>query len=89
MKSYLTDDFLVSYRALPAHIRRQARKAYQLWRRNPNHPSLRFKRVHRREPLYAVRIGRGWRVLGLREGDGIYWFWIGSHSDYDHLLSQW
>ena len=88
MNSYLTEDFLVYYRQLPAQIRDQARKAYRLWRQNPHHPSLRFKRVHTTEPIYAVRVGRGWRVLGLREGEAIYWFWIGSHADYDRLLSQ-
>jgi hypothetical protein len=24
----------------------------------------------------------------LREGDSLLWFWIGSHADYDKLLSQ-
>jgi hypothetical protein len=74
VNSYLTEDFLVSYRLLPAQIRNQARKAYRLWKQNPHHPGLRFKRVHTTEPLYAVRVGRGWRVLGLREGEAIYWF---------------
>jgi hypothetical protein len=25
--------------------------------------------------------------LGYREGDEITWVWIGSHADYDHLLT--
>ena len=54
MNSYLTEDFLVYYRQLPAQIRDQARKAYRLWRQNPRHPSLRFKRVHTTEPIYAA-----------------------------------
>jgi hypothetical protein len=70
VNSCVTEDFLVYYRQLPAQIRDQARKAYRLWRQNAHHPSLRFKRVHTTEPIYAVRIGRGWRVLGLREGEG-------------------
>lgn len=88
MHSYLTDDFFDSYRLLPVTVRQQARKAYRLWRQNPQHPGLHFKPVHPVEPLYSVRVGRSWRALGLLEGDGIYWFWIGSHSDYDKLLSQ-
>ncbi len=58
-------------------------------REDPSHPGLQFKRVHATEPLYSVRIGLGWRALGLREGDTIYWFWIGSHAQYDKLVRQW
>ena len=88
MNSYLTDDFLAYYSELPAQVREQARKNYRLWKQNPNHPGLRFKRVHATEPIYSVRVGRQWRTLGLQQGDSIYWFWIGSHADYDHFLSQ-
>jgi len=38
------------------------------------------------EPLYSVRIGRGWRALGLLEEETVTWFWIGSHADYDRLI---
>ncbi len=38
------------------------------------------------EPIYSVRISRGYRALGLRDGDLVTWFWIGSHADYDKLL---
>ncbi len=40
------------------------------------------------EPIYSVRVSLGWRALGLREGDAIFWFWIGSHADYARLLQQ-
>jgi hypothetical protein len=85
VKSYLTDDFITAFRALPTGIRDQARKNYRLWQANPYHPGLHFKRVHPTEPLYSVRIGLGWRALGLVEDDSITWFWIGSHADYDRL----
>ena len=86
MKSYVTDDFIKAFRALPDGVKDLARKHYRLWRANPYHPSLHFKRVHRTEPLYSVRIGLGWRALGLLEDDGIAWFWIGSHAEYDRLI---
>ena len=39
-------------------------------------------------PVYSVRIGRGWRALGYKtDGTTIIWFWIGSHADYDRILS--
>jgi hypothetical protein len=53
---------------------------------NPSHPSLHFKRIHGQEPIYAVRVSRGWRALGLRENDAITWFWIASHAEYEHII---
>jgi hypothetical protein len=70
VNSSLTDDFVSLFRALPARVRKQARKTYRLWKRDPSHPSLHFKRVHTSDPIYSVRIGKGWRVLGLKEAGG-------------------
>jgi len=28
------------------------------------------------------------RAVGVLDGDEIIWYWIGSHGDYDKLLSQ-
>ena len=47
---------------------------------------MRFKRIHNQEAMYSVRIGRGWRALGLLDSDTITWFWIGSHAEYDQLI---
>ena len=78
--------FRLALRRLPARVQSRARAAYRLFLRNPAHPSLRFKLVHPDRPIYSVRIGLAYRALGVREGDVIVWFWIGSHSDYDRLL---
>ena len=86
MNSILTEDFIVHFRNLPDPVKDIARKNYRLWRENPNHPSLQFKRVHQTEPLYSVRVGLGWRALGLLADDTIAWFWIGSHANYDRLI---
>lgn len=40
------------------------------------------------EPIYSVRIGLGWRAVGVRSGDEMVRFWIGSHADYDSLVSR-
>jgi hypothetical protein len=86
VNSRITEDFRASFARLPDAVKAQARKAYRLWRQDSAHPSLRFKRIHGHEALYAVRVSRGWRALGLVEGDTIYWFWIGSHADYEKLI---
>jgi len=39
--------------------------------------------------LYSVRIGLYYRSLGISnpEKDGIIWFWIGDHKEYDNLVN--
>lgn len=88
MKSKLTKEFRARLEQLPSDVREQAAQAYEIWRNNPYHNSLQFKRVSRRTPIYSVRIGIGYRAVGLKEDDVIYWFWIGSHAEYDKLLRQ-
>jgi mRNA-degrading endonuclease RelE of RelBE toxin-antitoxin system len=88
MKSQINEDFLKAYRKLPKNVREQARKAYRLFRDNPQHPSLNFKPVHPNQPIYSARVSRGYRTVGIRVDDTIVWFWIGSHADYDTLLSN-
>ena len=88
MNSQLTEEFLACYARLPASVRVQARRAYRLWRADPSHPSVQFKRVHGREPVFSARVGIGWRALGLLEGNTVSWFWIGSHAEYDALLAR-
>lgn len=51
--------------------------------------SLQFKLVNEKEQLYSVRIGKSYRALGfMDENHDVVWFWIGSHAEYDILLSQ-
>ena len=88
MVSLTTDKFWKSFEKLPKDIQTRAKKAYELWAADPFHESLQFKRIHSERPIYSVRIGRDYRAVGLKEGDSIIWFWIGSHSDYDTLLKK-
>ena len=73
---------------MPSDIKSQARRAYQLFREDSGHSGLRFKKVHETEPIYSVRVSQGYRAVGVRKNDAIIWFWIGSHSDYERLLSR-
>ena len=88
MNSHLTAKFRKLFANLPVSVQETAKKNYVLWKNNPGHPGLEFKKVNPALPIYSVRIGQDWRALGQREGDDIVWFWIGSHADYDKLLSQ-
>jgi len=86
--SGVTKAFRELLQQLPTAIQEQATRAYALWRTEPYHNSLQFKRVSQRQPIYSVRVGLGYRALGLREDEHVYWFWIGPHAEYDALLKR-
>ncbi len=89
MKSSLTKTFCKRLNQLPLSVQEQAEKAYELWREDPYHNSLQFKRVSQRQPIYSARVSLNYRVVGLLEpNDHIYWFWIGAHDEYDELLKR-
>lgn len=88
MKSRRHPQFRAAFANLPEAVQQRARETYRLFRENPYHPSLQFKQVHPTKPLYSVRIGLHYRALGVRRDDAIIWFWIGTHADYDRLISR-
>ena len=88
MISHANKRFREAFQELPPHIQHRARMAYQTFQQNPNHPSLQFKRVHPIQPIFSARVGLGYRAVGVREGDVVIWFWIGTHTDYERLLSR-
>ncbi|MDJ0727948.1 MAG: hypothetical protein QNJ38_22840 [Prochloraceae cyanobacterium] len=88
MKSKTTADFRKLFASLPESVKQKSRQAYTKFKQDPFHPSLRFKQVHPNLPIYSVRISKYYRAVGVRKDKEIVWFWIGSHADYDKLLSQ-
>jgi len=81
---HASPEFWTCYNALPAPIREQADKAFELLKAKPQHPSLHFKKVGR---FWSARVGLHYRALGVDVSDGIIWFWIGTHADYDWLIT--
>ncbi|MEG3925194.1 ParE family toxin-like protein [Microcoleus sp. D3_18a_C4] len=88
MKSRTTAEFRKSFAALPKQVQEQTREAYRQFQENPSYPSLRFKKVHPELPIYSARISNNYRAVGQLDGDTVIWFWVGSHAEYDRLLSQ-
>jgi hypothetical protein len=84
MKHFASPKFWAGYRNLPENIKELADKNFELLKTDPKHPSLHFKQIGK---LWSVRVGRHYRALGLDHDEGIVWFWIGSHADYDKLIS--
>ncbi len=88
MISHTTKKFRKMLGDLPENVREQAKEAYNQFQKDPFYPALNFKRVHSSRPIYAVRITKDYRAVGIQKNGLIIWFWIGSHSDYDMLLKQ-
>ncbi len=80
---YTTKSFWDYYKSLPGHIQKLADKNFKLLKSNPHHPSLQFKKIGQ---MYSVRVGIQYRALGLSKNEKIYWFWIGSHTEYDKII---
>ena len=88
MKSTTTRRFWELFQALPSEVQDLAVKNYRLWRRNPRHPSLRFRRLQGSEDRFSIRVGDRYRALGRLAGEKMIWVWIGTHSDYDRLTGS-
>lgn len=39
-------------------------------------------------PVYGARLNDSWRALAIERDGETYWFWIGSHTDYDRILKN-
>ena len=83
MRHHTAPQFWAHYESLPALVRQAADKSFALLKQNSKHPSLHFKKVGR---FVSVRVGHSYRALGVEAPDGVLWFWIGSHADYDRLV---
>ena len=88
MTSTTTSSFRKCFQELPSRIQVRAREAYRLFAQDPSHTSLHFKQVHPTRPIFSARVSLGYRALAVRDDDTWIWFWIGSHSDYDQLLTR-
>ena len=84
MNHFASTAFWHHYRALPVNIQALADKNFALLRADPSHPSLHFKKVGR---FRSARVGIKYRALAVEVENGLLWFWIGTHADYDRMLS--
>jgi hypothetical protein len=80
---FASQEFWRLYEQLPENIRRLADKNFEILKADPRHPSLRLKKVGR---YWSARIGDRHRTLAVESPDGLIWFWIGTHADYDRLI---
>lgn len=83
MNHYAAPDFWASYKILPISVRTLADRAFILLKDDARHPSLHFKKVGE---FWSVRVGLHHRAVGKQLPDGVLWFWIGTHAEYDRIV---
>ena len=83
MNHFASPQFWDCYNRLPIAVRRLADRSYLLMKQDPQHPSICLKKVGR---YYAARVGLHYRALAVETPDGLIWFWIGSHAEYDRII---
>ena len=83
MNHSTTKRFWDCYAALPEDIQNLADKSYELLKADPKHPSLHFRKLGK---VWSARVGLHYRAVATEVDDGMLWFWIGTHADYDRLL---
>jgi hypothetical protein len=88
MEHRATEGFWQAYESLPMEIRARADKQFSLLKSNPQHPSLKFKKVgeSRGHEVWSARVTLNYRALALQRADRFLWFWIGDHKKYDELI---
>jgi len=83
MRHLASSSFWACHDKLPSNVKKLAAKNFELIKGNILHPSLHTKKVGK---FWSVRIGKRYRALATEVEDGLLWFWIGTHSDYDQIL---
>jgi hypothetical protein len=83
MRHFANPSFWECYRELPASIQELADRNFELLKSNPRHPSLYLKKVGR---YWSVRVGKKYRALAVKTEEGLIWFWIGTHAEYNRLV---
>ena len=85
MRHFANADFWDAYGRLPKTVQELADKNFQLLKSDPRHPSLQFKKVG---PYWSARVGRSYRAVAVKADNGLVWFWIGTHANYDAIISS-
>jgi len=83
---FTVKSYLKSYKGLPKKIQRDADRKFDLWKKNPFHPSLNFKCVNTEYNIWSVRVTMDYRALAVRNEKSVIWYWIGDHNKYEQLL---
>ena len=85
MRHFANPSFWTCYEQLPTSVQNLADKNFELLKTNSKHPSLHLKKVSK---YWSARVGRKYRTIAVEIDEGLIWFWIGTHHEYERLLRE-
>lgn len=89
MISRRTTPFWKCFKGLPENIQALAKEKFNIWKNNPEYPSLRFQPIESTKdnpfPKYEISITLRYRAVCFKDGDTYVWEWIGTHEDFNKL----
>ena len=92
MKYFANPSFWDCYQKLPREIQKLADENFKLLKRDSRHPSLHLKHVFVKQGkvnrYWSARVGIKYRTLAVEVAEGLIWFWIGTHVEYDKLIQS-
>jgi hypothetical protein len=87
IQSRRTAEFKRQFDQLPPTIQKLTTQKYQLFLRDPNHPSFRVQRIQSTKdhpyPHYEYSITMDYRAACFKDGNTYVWIFIGKHSEFD------
>lgn len=85
MKHFAAPSFWENYEQLPLNIQKMADEYYDRLKSDLRHPSLHFKKIGK---YRSVRVGLHYRALAVEIPEGLVWFWIGTHDQYQRMIKK-
>ncbi len=79
-----TTRFWKCFDNLPNQVKELAKRNFNLLITDSKYPSLHFKKVGK---FWSARVGSNYRALAVKDEEGFVWVWIGTHEDYERLIS--
>jgi len=86
--SHTNLDFRKCLAKLPREARRTIYDYYKRWKDDPFGTSFYFKPIVRDNSIWSVRAGDHYRAFGVRSGEDITWFWVGTHEEANGLIKK-
>ena len=83
LKHFANPSFWNRYYQLHSSIQKLADKNFKILNSDPLHPALHLKKVGR---YWSARVGRKYRTVAVETEEGLIWFWIGTHAEFDQLI---
>ena len=86
MNSRTRPSFWRTYAALSAAQQEAARRAYRLFLKIPRIRRYASRNLGGYDHVWSVRVSEQYRDVGERQGDTIWWAWVGTHNEFDKLF---